>query len=838
MDYLNTLKRFVFIFFAVNSILGCDVTVSPEPLQIKGTPPDVLYHDSLFEYKFGASGGDGVYRYRYIQNPSIDDNTELKENPIEMSIEVVDDAEPGFILRATPGIPAGFDELNDQKFRYQIEVTDGRNTKVESFEFTLKKNQIRFVSLSPFREGAVSNSAATNLQRQIPFENGPTRFCSELSEKNYGKRLTDKGFVYPVVFQVSTDARVASKTKLFYRFTSNYNYNEPERSKRNINYARKDVDYLDEVKSIILEPGVNTCVVYIDVFDDYIIEDKEQLTIEFFNHEGGAVDYKSTREVLEMNDNELPPVYKSDQIVRNVGDKIIVPIRLSRPVDYPTTINVSVDFEKTTAHENDFKLEPASGVITLAPGDNEGSYSITLLDNANEVNPAFVDKIITLTTDIDQIVEAEPYTIEINEWASGINIGSEIVGREVDNEEVVDFVSDGEGIVTVLIKSNSDGNSTATLRSYNRDSSPTNFSSIAQLQLSKLGVEIVPKALVNNVSSSINSLVVVLNVDGLYGNVYRGGLDFVVMNFKKAQDGQYALISSKQYGTEGDDIVTGAILKNDNVYVYGKTNGESFEGVPSFETNNGGEDGFLYSIDLTNNTHKWSRFVGTSDQDNIVSLDAGNRDIISLVSTLNTDQDAFIRKFSSATGLDLEDEEPIVIGTRRDDRPVAIRFDSTASKFRVLLDSDAELDGVGELTPSLSRDVQLLPYDSSSGRGSQVSFATDQEDIAKYLTNMPNNMNILVAGDTYGEFSGNTKRGLTGTDAFISILDAESTSSLEVKSTLQFGTSTDDQLITIKPVSDTKFFALWSEKLTDLNDMVYRISAFSIDGKKLSRDPQ
>lgn len=839
MDYLKTLIRLTFILFVVNSILGCDTEVSPEPLQIKGTPPQFIYYDSTFEYKFGASGGDGVYRYRYIQNPQVDFDEELEDNPVEMSIEVVDDAEPGFILRATPGIPANLDDTGEPTFRYQIEITDGKNTSVETFEFTLKRNKIRFQNLPQIKEGQVSNQTAINLQRQIQFEEGPTSFCSELSENTYEKKLTDRGYVYPAVIEVKTDAPVASKTVLHYRFISKYNVEQPERSSQNINFARQDVDYNDEERFIVLEPGVNSCVVYIELFDDYIVEDEEQVSIEFFKIEGGAVEYKSAKVNLEIIDNELQPLYVSDEIVRSIGDKIIVPIYLSRPSDFPTIINVTVDPEKTTANENDYKLEPASGVITIPPGDTVASYSITLLDNSEGNTPSYVDKIITLTTDIDDIVDAKPYIVEINVWAAaGGNIDSEIVGREKDNEEVVDFIADGEGVITALIKSNSGGDSVAKLRSYNRDSSPTNFSSLSQLVLSELGMDVVPRAIVHNESALIDNLAVVINVDGLYGNKYMGGTDFVVLHFQKERGGQYQLTSSKQYGSEGDDIVTGAILNNDTVYVYGKTNGESFEGVPGFETNYGGEDGFLYAISLADNSFKWARFIGTSNQDNVVSVDAGFREIIAFVSTLNSDQDAIVRKFSSETGLDIEDEEPLVISTRRDDRPVSVRFDATASNYRVLLDSDANLESIDQFTPSLSRDVQALTYNSKNEKVTASHFATDQEDIAKYLENMPDNLNMLVAGITYGELSGNTKRGLTGTDAFIAILDAENTSSLVTESIMQFGTSADDQLITIKPVSDTKFFALWSEKLTDLNDIVYRISAFSIDGKKLSRDPE
>jgi hypothetical protein len=836
MDYLKTLIRLFFILFVVNSISGCDTEVSPEPLQIKGVPPDFLYYDGKFEYKFGASGGDGVYRYRYIQHPDISDNEELKENPVKMNIEVVDGAEPGFILRATPEIPEDFDQLNDQKFRYQIELTDGRNTTVETYDFTLKKNNLKFsTSTTLIKEGTTNNRPAKNLQDQLKFEESRTRICSEVSEKSYEKRLTEKGYVYPHVFQVSVDTQVASRTKLYYRLKSNYSDSDPERSKRNIGFAREDVDYLDEVRSIVLEPGVITCVVYIDLLDDFIVEDKESVSIEFFSHEGGAVEYKSTRLNLEITDDEIEPQYRTQQIVRNVGDKVIVPISLSRPVDYPVTVNISVDSDKTTALDSDFRLEPASGVITIAPGEIEASYSVSLLDNSVQASSSYVDKIITLTTDIDEILEVKPYTIEINEWASGSNIDSEIVGRSSHNEKVIDFTSDDDGIVTTLIESNSSPNKTAILRSYNRDSTPASFlSSQQQLELSKVGMDVIPRALVND----SNNLVVVLNVEGLFADIFRGGSDFVVIYYKKERDSQFSFVSSRQYGTEGDDTVSGAKLKNGVLYVYGKTNGKDFEGLPSFESNNGGEDGFLYSIELANNSHKWSRFIGTSDQDELVGIDIGNREVIAIGSSKNTDEDAFIRKLSSVTGLDLVGEDSIVIRTRRDDKPVAVRFDATASNYRALLDSDAKLDSQDLLTPSLSRDIQLIPYTSEDEFTSALSFATEQDDIAKYLENMPNNLHLLVAGDTYGEFDGNVKRGETGTDAFVSILGTENSSDLADVADLQFGTPADDQIISVKPISNTKFFVLWSEKFTESDDIVYRISAFSIDGKKLSRDPQ
>ncbi len=839
MDYQRILIRFIFFIFTVNFISGCDTDVSPEPLRITGTPPTLLFYDAPFEYTFGATGGDGVYRYRYIQNPDIDDNAELTENPVEMNIEVIDGAKPSFKLRAVPKVPTdvNFDGLTTQKHRYQIELTDGVNTVTETYEFTLNKNKLTFVNPSPATEGSVSNQSAKNLQAQL---DGPSasRICKGLSENTYEKYLTTSGYAYPHVFQVSADEVVASKTKLYYRFVTNYSDTEPERAKRNVKFARPDVDYLNEERSIELAPGEITCIAYIDLLDDIAIEDEETVTIEFYKHEGGAIDYLAARYSIDIKDNEVRPVYNTQKIVRNVGDKVIVPITLSRPVDYPININVSADSEATTATESDYKIEPTSGVITIAPGEIEASYSVSLLNNESVTGSNYIDKIISIVTDVDDILEVEPYSIEINEWTHPTTIEHEIIGSSSDNEEIVDFISDGDGVITALIKSNSGANSVAKLRSYNRNATPTDFSTTGQLELSKTGINVVAKSIVNNIISTANSMAVILNVDGLFADVYRGKSDFVVAKFQKERDEVFSLVSVKQYGTDGDDIVTSATLKNNILYVYGKTDGTDFEGLPTTETNFGGEDGFIYAIDLANNTHIWSRFLGTSNQDNVVSVDVGNREIVAALSTTNTDEDVLIKRILTSSGSDIEGVGTILVSSLSDDVPVSIRFDSNTSNYRLLVDSDAQLDTEDQFTPSLSRDVQLIPFNSENEKGSLLSFASDQDDRAVSFEKMPNGLNSIVSGNTYGSLAENVKNGVQGTDAFVSIIDTENLNNLKVLSNIQFGTSQSDHLLSVKPVSNTKFFVLWSEGFTEPGQTVYRLTPFSIDGKKLSSDPE
>jgi hypothetical protein len=838
MDYKSTLLKYIFILLTITIISGCDTEVSPEPLRITGSPPDLLYFDSEFEYEFGAAGGDGTYRYRYIQNPDFEGDEELKENPVEMNIEVVDSAKASFILRSTPKLPDDitFEALNSQRHKYQIELTDGKNTVTRDFEFTLNKNKLKLINAGTIREGFVSSQPAVNLLAQL--QAGNTRVCSSLKEIAFEKYLTPNGeYAYPYVIQVLADSQVASKTELFYRIKTNYNENDSENSKRNAAFARKDVDYLDAERSIVLEPGVISCVAYIDVLDDKILEGKESVSLEFYDRIGGALDYSATRADLEIVDDEIIPVYISENIVRNVGDKVIVPIFLSRPVEYPVTVNVAVDFENTTAEDNDYSLEPSTGVITFNPGEIQSAFSVSLLDG-NSNTTRFIDKKITLTTDLDDLLDVDPFTIEINEWSDSVNIDSEIVGKEVNDENVVDFISDLDGVITTLIRSTANDNETTKLRSYNRNSSPYDFGANDIFEFSKIGVNVVAQAIVSSTIGTITTAAVIINVDGLFGDVFRGNTDFVIAIFQKESGGVFSLISVKQFGTEGDDVVSGARVLNDILYVYGKTNGLDLEGKPSFETNNGGEDGFLYALNLTNNSVIWARFIGTSAQDNIVSIDVGNKDIIAFVSTKNSDEDAFVRNLSTANGLDVEVDQLAEINTIGEDKPISIRFDATSSNYRVLLDSNADLNFVDKLTSSLTRDVQLIPYNSKNEKSTVLTFGTDQEDIAKSLENTPDNLNIILSGETFGELSGNIKKGTNDPDIFTVILGAEDSNSSSNSSTLQYGTPAIDSFITVKPISNTKFFVLWSEEYTNPTNKVYRISAFSIDGKKLSRDPE
>jgi hypothetical protein len=854
MDYQRILiKKLIGIFSLLMLLTACggpkeeitvgSIKVSPEPLQIIGIPPANLFYDSAFRFEFGASGGDGKYRYRYIQNPVSLSGEPLNAspNPVEMSIEVLDAAKPSFALRALPILPddINFDELNDRTFTYQLELTDGNNTITRNFEFTLRKNSLRFASLSGLTEGIVNNSAANNLLTQK--QSGQIRICNQITERSFEKRNLESGeTIYPFVFHVFTDATVASRTELYYRLSSTYSTTEAERAERNIGYLRPDVDYIDVERSIILEQGQSDCIGFIDFLDDSLIEGDEEVRIEFFSVNGSPIDIGSSSIMLTLRDDELLPKYQTDNIVRNQGDKIVVPIKNVATRESSVSIGVSIDQDNSTADKQDFTLEPANGLVNINAGELEGAYTVTLNSNSSS-NPqtTFQDKLITITTDLDKILEVEPYTIEINEWPKQNLLENEIISTQSAGHDVVSFDVDNDGIVTVLMQLDSPETSVRTiLKSFHRDA--TEFAMTEQnqyIELSKDGVDIIPRALESHSEAGRHFLYLVVNVNSLFADKFLGGTDFVVMTYSRERGDRFVLQSANQYGTEGDDVVTGAMFHSNTLFVYGKTNGQNFEGQPSNESNNGAEDGFIYAINTESNAVNWTKFLGTTDNDFVVDIDAGNRDIVALLSTTNADRDAFVSRLSARTAAEVSLDNTVEFKTPREDDAVGIRFDATANTFRVLLNSAALLTEPNETTPSLSVDAQLLSFDSTNTFSGDLQIATPSDDHAFSFENMPDKQHFIIAGKTFGEFEDNSRKSINGADAFVSIYSTQSQSASVLVKTIQFGTPNDDQVIKVRPVSNTKFFVLWKENFTSNPNYVYRISAFSIDGRKLSRDP-
>jgi len=849
MDYKQNISLLIKSLFMVLLLSSCGHELStgnkvePESLAIIGSVPGTIYYDTEIEFELGAKGGDGVYRYRYIQNPENPEevDTDFVFNPVELTIENLDGEKPLFKVKGIHRTEEGVDieDIPRGTYSYQIELTDGKNVKVQTYEFKLELSAVTITSsdLSP-SEGLVTNVAAQKLLAIR--QSGNPRICSSIEDSLFEMKTLPNGItVYPYVFEITFDVPILERVEFFYRFTSRYNEQLPERHKTNLGLARPGVDYVDEERSVVFEADQGACVIYLDVLDDSIIEGKEQLNVEFFERKGGIVANELGPTLIEIIDNEPLPAYETKKVISNESDKVVASFSLNRPYSHPLSINVSIDNLNTTASSDDYLLTPENGVVVIAAGEVEASYSVSLLANQDDANlPA--DDVISIVTDIDEQLNIDPFEITINEWPL-VN-DYEIVASGADKEKALAIDVNSLGVVSVLIEGFSsfdEEQSIVIARKRDGTSLKLSDSATGSLLLAKQGLRVSPVAIGSYISHETSLIIIVANVDGLLSDgVHRGLGDFVVAVYSRGNSGFYTQQSIKQYGSEGDDIATGATFDGKGgVYVFGKSNGLEFDGASSFEVNNGKKDGFVYKIDFIKNKTVWEspRFIGTADDDSVLALDAGRNDLVLLAETKNTDKDVFLRKISTANnGRDVEGVADIILSSTNDEHGSAIRFDQNDSIFFALADSSSGLPN-GDPTPSLSRDINLLSYNSEGGLRAVKSVSTSANDVSVDIEMLTKEDRLVIGGYTQGEFADNTKKGSSGNDAFISVLPSGNS---EVSDTLlQFGTEGDDRLIDIEDVSENKFLVLWSEDHTNGGGITrYRVSAFSSEGVMLSKE--
>ncbi|MFT5716297.1 MAG: hypothetical protein ACI9T7_000472 [Oleiphilaceae bacterium] len=862
MDYKHNISLIIKAFLLLIILSGCSEEINtgaklePESLVILGSHLLPVFYDQEVEIKFGASGGDGVYRYRYIQNPDPEDRDEdFVFNPLELEVENNDGAKASFslkgIIKSENGEEQG--DLLVGTFSYQIEITDGKSTKVQSYEYDLEINKLTFQSTElNGTESAVVNLAATTLLNLK--KSGSTQVCDDISTRAYEEATLPNGVkVYPLVFDVRLSAEIVEPLEIFYRFSSKYNELLPERDKSNIGLARPNVDFLQEDRSIILKPGQAACVGYINLLDDNLVEGAEELKVEFYDSNGPVTDLATGAQTITINDNEPLPIYESKEIIRNEGEKIVGLFSLATPYSLPLSVQVSIDDANTTASPDDYLLEPSNGVVTIAPGDTEVSFTISLLSNDDSLD-SDVDEIITIVTDIDNLVDVEPYKIHINEWP--LSPSDEIVSQEVNKRKALSIDVSDAGTVFILIEGLSAfEKEQAVLTARHRDGTNKNLtnSESGEIILSKQGVRVSPVKAGTFVLGGDNYIGVVANVDGLYADVHRGGGDFIVAVFKLDSEelsstfGYYQQQSVNQYGSNDDDFALGANFDGSGgVYIFGETNGTEFDDVGGIESNNGGKDGFAYKIDLLADTQvlAWRngpRFIGTSDEDKIVALDAGRSDVVVLVETENiatTDKDLFALNISSSSGLNLDEVPRGIISSVQDDIGEGIKIDRLNSSSYLLADSQSLLPGGGP-TPTFSRDINVLLYNAKGEVFNAKILSTSGEDFSKDIELLAEDGVLAVGGHTDGEFEGYQRNSFDGTDAFISVFATSTAESSVLDKVVQFGTVGEDKVIDIQSANDNKILVLWSENQTSKNTtLTYRVSVFSSEGEMLSTEPE
>jgi len=856
MDYKKNIS-FLLINLATFLLLsGCDTKAANDPLTLLGTPSDIVYYDSEYVFELGASGGTGSYRYRYIANP--EDITKRDKtftfNPVQMTVENTDTSrnKPSFTLRATPQVPAGknIEDVDEQKLKYQIELTDGQNTILKEFNFTLKKNKLTLVSpINLIKEGETNNQAFDALfslrKAQLQTQNVTQSVCRSIDDKSFGKQIKNGQTIYSSTIRARLAAPVSHRTVFEYGFSSIYNEGLTERSAFNIARARPNVDYLNEVHSVVFEPGEQDCLIEFVTLDDSLIEGNEVFSIDFTKRTSGFVSFVGLQNTITIKDNEPIVNYTPKEVTKNAGDSLIIPLSLRTTATSSTAVNVSIDNTNTSALDNQFQLLPKTGEVVFPAGEQVSSYSVNLATSIPQaISSSNLDSIVAITTDIDSIFNKNNalkfYKIDINEWPENMDINREIISTSANVEEVVDISSDTSGSILTLIKSKINNRVSSKIKAFNKNASSFGFVNTGDYIMAQNNLDLSPIAIVTDKISSPNQVAVVSSVNGVYGkanNGQVGGLDFIVTLFQKSNDKHYTFISSHQFGTEGDDVVTGAKAIGNMLYVYGNTTGNFFENIPGFEVNKGGQDGFLYQINMNSNTKNWSRFIGTANQDSVVDIDAGRSEIVVLSSETNTNKSAFIRKLSTSTGLDKVGFIDQKISTLSDDKPIAIQFDKNHLAYFALIDSNRVIT-TGDSTPSLTQDNFILPFTSDNIPGAVISNGTQQKDSSVTLNILTKNDQFILGGDTLGKFIGNDKKGTSGSDAFLSFYSSNSGGGLKFTKTLQFGTPGNDHLIDVEEISDRKFMVLWSEDYTSGTGATrYRISPFTPEGEKLSPDP-
>jgi len=864
MDYKKNISLMIkgllllLLLSACSDEVNTGSKIEPDSLSVIGFDKVVVYYDTLTSIPFGASGGDGVHRYRYIQNPENPDDrdSDFIFNPVELTVQKIDGPKPSFILSGVHRTEDGvnIEDLPTGVFSYQIEITDGKSVKLETFELELKINKFNFQTGELLAtESFADNSKADTLRNAKRI--GNTTICDEVENNSYEKKTLANGVtVYPLVMNVGLDVPMLERVEYFYRFTSIYNDEFPERHKSNIGSARANVDFLAESRSVVFEPGKSNCLIYLNVLDDAIYEGNEVLRLELYDFEGALTEINVSTVDVTIRENEPLPIYRSKSLVRNEGEKIISTISLSRTHTLPITFNFSADMTKTTASADDYLLTPESGVITIEPGEFEASFTVSLLNNDDDANVAD-DDVISIVTDIDEILDIEPLTITINEWPSVSE--NEIVASASLNQKALGLNVSSQGLTSILLQSMSVFNEEQTVVfAKNHDGSDLRLSNTPSgaLVLGKQGIRVKPVAIGSYVSITddiINSyLAVVSNVDGLYSNTHRGSGDFIVAVYRRDYDensstfGFYTQESVNQYGSEGHDVANGASFDSKgNIFVFGQTDGLEFDGVSGSEENHGGVngerlDGFVYSIDITTNTLKlWDspRFIGTDENDGVVALDVGRSELILLTEKENIDTDLFIKKLTSASGVDVKNIETMNISSLDLDVGTSIAFDRNDNSFVALVDSNFSLSD-GSPTQSFSRDINIVSFSADGTQGRIKNISTNQDDFSVVIENITNSDMAIIGGYTLGELEGNQSKGATGTDAFISTFFYDDDEGLPTF--VQFGTEGDDKVIDVKSVSENKFLVLWSENHTDENDLLtYRVSAFSSEGEMLSKEP-
>ncbi len=842
MDRSQNLPFIAVIALLGTLLSGCETHLNSEPLQLIGEPPKVAYFDSEFGYQFGASGGDGLYKYRYIPNPESRTRSESDiENYLSLTMTPLDENKPNSWLWGLVTLPPGqsFATVSEMELTYEVEVSDGSSRVRKEFELTLKKNKLQTTGgLQRMAEGSTNVTQLLTMQGQR--REGNLSVCRQAEETAVRSRIVNGQQVHPYAISVNLEYPSTRRTEIKYRVKSEYTATSSELSKANIKNARPNVDYIDEVRTIVFQPNEVQCFVMVEIIDDNLKEHDEEIEMEFFDVQGGLIDVEDASFDILLTDNEPRVLYSPKVATINEGESIQGVFELTDPYSLPVEIYVEPDFDATTATADDFALTPSNGVVVIPPGQTRGTFSVSALSNDDTGQTE--DDIVVVSTSLDSFLneDDEKMTIGINEW----HFSREVIAREASGKSVVSSTFSG-GRLVVLSQARGvlDQNRGFSVDFYDIQGVPTGERFDYFLQ----GVDLNAKGFARN--SDDASIVVVTEVASqLPGASHYGGVDIGLIKFTQGNQGVYSFSAMNQFGTSADDMISGVSVDGagETYYVHGYTEGEEFENEPGSQVNEGLRDGFVYMFG-TNLTKSWSRLAGTPLNDEVAAVAPASTELFLISKNTGSITNGSIapitkagepRQFvvDSTTG---ETLDRIQVRSSTNDQVVAGAVLSSGTLIGSLFNSRSDLPD-NDPTDSFSLDSFLLLHDTETAElKGRIVVSTVRDETASSLEVLNNAFAVAIGGSTLGEFPDQLSYGADNRDAFVAVSDFEVSSQLTLSKVVQFGTSGNDEVITINRVNDHKFMVLWAENASSGDgSKVYRASPFSIEGRKLTLDPQ
>ncbi|TNC82930.1 MAG: hypothetical protein C9356_00295 [Oleiphilus sp.] len=844
-DFSNLNKSFL-VLLALVCLSGCETEIPADsdgahgPLDIIGSTSNRVYIGAEYNVEFGVKGGQAPYRYRYLKEAPGGYDFEVPDavNHLDFTIEVTDGAKPAFRLRGLPGLPEDqdFESFSPIKSAFYLEVSDGVNTVVKQYEYTLYQNELTYQGDTKITEGrenlGIYNNAIRNIRRGNDGD-----YCKTFKDYPFPVVEEVNGYTtYTNIFQVRLSVRHSSAVAFKYRIISNYRETESEIGSNNFDKARPDVDFVVAEGEFEFDPGERICFIPVKAIDDFSIEDEEHLEIEIYDRVGGLVNYEpiATQEVVLIDNEPQVEIDPVDTVV-NVGDFVSVPVSLAGESS-GQELHFFIDDTETTASSDSFTLVPESGVVVFPADANDATIGVDILSESVD-QPLGLDRRIQLTSEVDEYKEFDPSEIVINEWPSERNPDNEIVLLSGDEVAAVALSSDPQGRVYVIKQAeNGVGDQYVVVSGYYRNADPyTLLDSSDEIVLAQAGTDIVAKDIVfSDVGDGILSLVT--EVNGRVGDFHRGGSDFLVSSYRLDTDGMFDFLGHSQFGTEEDDIVEGVAFKDAKLYVFGQTTGQVFDSTPSEQVNRGGADGFVYRLDMGDDGSRlvWSRFVGGTEDNTVLGFAPGSSQSYALALDGLDGKRSFVQALDSS-GLDSDamEETPELGSTQVHSFKAIDRTDNGNSYF--ILSHGLRNPSTGSATNSGTQDVALSTFRDSNAGSSSTFIATGANDFAVDLAILDEREVIAVTGYTEGVLDGQLGKG-GAQDAFFSVFDIEE--SADLKSSVQFGTAGVDEPIDLLAIGDDKFLVLWSENHTSGDgSTTYRISAFAPDGRMLSPEP-